>query len=245
VINNEVKEGRSNHNISDVWVYINDVYQGNYEVPVKFPVLNTGDCKVTFRAGIKTNGIAATREEYPFYQYIDIDTVLNEGAVLNIEPKFSYITNASFWIEDFNTADIKIGTTTQLETDTTIQQTIDENNPGEYYGAIYVNSERPTFRASTNRETDPISYSDAERRLFLEMQYKNNQYFFVGLITDNDFYEIMAISPSSEWNTIYIDLTPTIKLNYADFYSLAFWTSYDGEKQGEVFLNNIKLVNYE
>ncbi len=247
VINDEAKEGASNHAITDVWVYINGNYQGNYEIPAKFPILNIGNQKITLRAGIKLNGIAATREEYPFYQYIDIDTTLTEAKLMTLTPKFSYISNASFWIEDFNQADIKIGKTPQIHTDTTIQHVEDSlhTSPQLYYGGIFVDAERPNFIGATNTETDPIYYSDADRRLMLEMQYKNNQPFYVSLITDVKKIDVEVFMPSSEWKTIYVDLTPTIKLNPSKKYSLAFSTVYDGTKTGKIYLNNVKLVSYE
>lgn len=247
VINDESKEGSNNHAITDVWVYINDNYQGNYEIPAKFPVLSSGNQKITLRAGIKLNGIAATREEYPFYDYIDIDTVLTEAKTMTLTPKFSYISNASFWIEDFNQADIKIGRTPYTLTDTTIQHVEDttHTSPQLYYGGIFVDAERPNFIGATNTETDPIYYSDADRRLMLEMQYKNNQPFYVSLLTESKKIDVEVFMPSDEWKTIYVDLTPTVKLNPAEKYALAFSTVYDGEKTGEVYLNNVKLVSYE
>ncbi len=246
-INNEAKEGSNNHAITDVWVYINDIYQGNYEVPARFPILNTGKQQITLRAGIKLNGIAATREEYPFYHYIDIDTVLTPAETIHLKPKFSYISNATFWIEDFNQADIKLGETSQTNTDTSIQHVEDplHTSPQLYYGGIFVDAENPNFINATNMETDPIKYSDAERRLMLEFEYKNNQAFRVSLLTGSHKYDVEILMPSSEWKTIYIDLTPTVKKNPAEKYALAFSTVYDGEKKGEVYLNNVKLVHYE
>jgi len=244
-INNESKEGSNNHNINDVWVYINDIYQGNYEIPAKFPVLNSGKNKITLKAGIKLNGISSTREEYEFYNYIDIDTNLTPKTILKLTPKFSYKSNASFWIEDFNDADIKIGSPEQYVTDTTIQQIENPDNSNDLIGAIYVNAERKKFIGATNMDTDPIYYNDANRRLMLELQYKNNQRFQVSLLTENKKIDVEFILPSSNWNTIYIDLTPAIKSNPNEKYSLAFVTIYEGNKQGEVFLNNIKLVKYE
>lgn len=245
IIKNPNKEGSNNHSITDVWVYINGIYQGNYEIPAKFPVLNTGNQKITLKAGIKLNGISATREAYTFYNFIDIDTLLTEAKTIKLEAKFPYIDNANFWIEDFNDGDIKIGTTPQTLTDTSIQQIPDPNNPLEFYGGIFVDAVRPNFIGATNTETDPIYYHDADRRLVLEMQYKSNQYLHIGLLTEAKRLDVMTLFPSPEWQTIYIDLTPTIKLNPYEKYSLAFWTLYNGEYNGEIFLNNVKLVNYE
>lgn len=245
VVLDPVKEGSSNHGISDAWVYIDDKYQGIYEAPVKFPVLTSGSHKITLIAGIKTNGISSTREEYPFYKEYIIDTILTEGGVLEIHPEYNYIDNMHFWIEDFQDASIKISPQPGMNSDTSIVREVNSDSPGDYYGAIYVNSTNPIFNAATSPETDPIYYFQAGRRMFLEMEYKNNQKFWVGLYANGIPHPIELINTSDEWNTIYIDLTGTIKSNPAEIYMLFFNTEWNGNNQGEVFLNNIKIVNYE
>lgn len=244
IINDDDKEGNNNHNISDVWVYVDDNYQGCYEIPAKFPILSKGNHKVTIKAGVKTNGISATREFYPFYTFIDIDTNLIEGSTLKLNPKFSYISNSDIWVEDFNDIDFQFSTIPNSLTDTTFQRVKHEGEANNFYVAAYVNSERTDFFQGTSVETDPIEYGDAARRLFLEFEYKNNNQFYVSLVSDKR-HIIEVINPSTEWNKIYIDLTPTIKLNPALTYSLVFDTKYDGIKQGEVFIDNVKLVHYE
>ncbi len=245
IINDIVKEGNNNHGISDAWIYIDDKYQGNYEPPVKFPVLTSGSHKITLIAGIKTNGISSTREEYPFYREYIIDTVLKESSVLKINPEYTYLNNIHFWIEDFQDSDIKISPQQGMNSDTVIVREANPDIAGDYYGAIYVNSNNPIFNAATNVETDPIYYFQANRRMFLEMEYKNNQHFWVGLYADGIPYSIELINPSNTWKTIYIDLTSTIKSHPANAYMLFFNTEWDGNNQGTIFLNNIKLVNYE
>src|SRR5689334_9342546 len=54
--------------IKDVWVYIDNKFQGAYELPAKFPVLETGSRKIIVSPGIFLNGIAGTRSPYPFYR---------------------------------------------------------------------------------------------------------------------------------------------------------------------------------
>lgn len=245
VINNPSEEGYNNHGISDAWVYIDGKYQGNYETPSKFPILATGNHRVTIIAGIKTNGIGATREEYPFYEGYTVDTVLPQAGAINLSPTFSYIDNCDIWIEDFQDVNIKLGKQEGMTSDTIIMREENPDRPGDYYGAIYVNSAARIFNASTNPETDPINYYQASRRMFLEMEYKNNQNFWVGMYADGTPYPIERLNISTDWNTIYIDLTPVMKAHPANVYMLFFNVEYNGEHQGEVFLNNVKLVNYE
>jgi hypothetical protein len=244
IINDEQKEGSNTHKITDIWVYIDNKYQGNYQPPRTFPVLASGHHLITLRAGIMRNGISATREEYPFYHYQDIDTILIEDQTLKLTPKFSYITNAHFWIEDFQDPNFSIGDNPQLISDTSIIRIEDNNNPGNFIGAAFTDAGHNRFMASTNKETDPIYYSDAERRLFLELDYKCNTHFYIGLLGEK-LTTVLLVNTSENWNKIYVDLTPSIKSNPAQTYALAFWMFYDGEKQCQLFLDNIKLVRYE
>jgi hypothetical protein len=67
----------------------------------------------------------------------------------------------------------------------------------------------------------------------------------VGLHTDTELLQVEMINPSDNWKKIYIDLTQTIINNPKEKYALVFSALYNGEQQGEIFLNNIKLVSYE
>src|ERR1039457_4232719 len=60
-------QGSASHSITDAWVYVDDQFIGAYQMPARFPVLKEGKHKVEVFAGIKKDGIAATRTPYPFY----------------------------------------------------------------------------------------------------------------------------------------------------------------------------------
>ena len=77
-------------NVTDAWVYINDNLQGVYELPARFPVLAQGKQKLRIRAGIKDNGIAATRVAYPFYSsFIIEDQDFSPEMEIMLEPVVS------------------------------------------------------------------------------------------------------------------------------------------------------------
>ncbi len=244
IINDPAKEGSNTHKITDIWVYIDNKYQGIYQPPRSFPVLETGNHLVTFRAGITKNGISATREEYPFYNYFELDTNLIPDQEIKITPKFTYIDNCHIWKEDFEDPNFKIGSNPQLPSDTSMVRIEDPDHQGNYIGAAYTDAVNSKFIASTNKTTDPIYYQDAERRIFLELDYKCNTHFYVGLLGD-DLITVILINTSNKWNKIYVDLTPSIKSNPANVYALAFWMFYDGEKQCNLFIDNVKIVRYE
>ena len=65
-INDIELNNSSTDKITDAWVYIENQLQGVYELPAKFPVLETGVKEIRIKAGIKNNGISSSRVFYPF-----------------------------------------------------------------------------------------------------------------------------------------------------------------------------------
>jgi len=61
--------GSNSNKITDAWIYFDNNLQGVYPLPATFPVLLQGKQNISIKAGIKNNGIAATRAKYPFYDY--------------------------------------------------------------------------------------------------------------------------------------------------------------------------------
>ena len=101
--------GENTENITDVWIYIDENLQGVYEIPVTFPVLNKGLQNIRIKAGVKANGIASTRIQYPFYTSY-LDTVeLVENETINISPSFSYNSSINAIVEDFESSGTIVG----------------------------------------------------------------------------------------------------------------------------------------
>ena len=62
-------QGTVSNKISDAWVFADDNFLGVYEMPATFPVLINGVHSLKIIPGIKDNGIAASRVQYPFYSF--------------------------------------------------------------------------------------------------------------------------------------------------------------------------------
>ena len=111
-------QGSNSSKITDVWINIDGNLQGIYELPATFPVLETGDRALIIRAGIKNNGIAASREIYEFYNWEEMDITLTSGENKHITPQISYKDNLNFMlIEDFEDPGLKFVTTEKSDTD--------------------------------------------------------------------------------------------------------------------------------
>src|SRR5258706_10210629 len=61
ILHTDTSQGSSSSKFTDVWVTVDGLAQGAYEMPAKFPLLFSGTHTVHFRAGIMLNGIAEMR----------------------------------------------------------------------------------------------------------------------------------------------------------------------------------------
>lgn len=235
-------EGPNNHNISDVWVSVNGDFIGVFELPAKFPVLQEGSANIFIAAGIKNNGIAASRVRYPFYTRFQIDTILIPAQTITLTPTFQYYPEAIQWFEDFEDPGISLDTT--YFSDVAIN---DSTTNGSTVASIIMKGDKDDFQAVSISQ---FTFPEPSAALYLEMDYKCNQQFIFGLIIrspgNTDMAPVMMINPIDKWNKIYIDLTYISTTNYtADNYSVYFAaTKLDTLNRAEILIDNIKLVHF-
>jgi hypothetical protein len=251
---NYQENGTNSHYIKDVWVYVDDVLLGAYELPAVLPALYQGQHKLTIKPGIKINGISSTRAPYPFYNpiiYEDFNFIPDSVFNLGI-PTTEYAENLNFmWMEDFETPGLSITETSA--SDTNIVRTQPAGNPeaflSEYSrrsGVIHLTTDARIYSASS-LNSFPIPKQGSPT--LLEVNFKSDNYFNVGIIIqENSTYikiPLVILNHSEQWNKIYINIGPNLSLhpNATDF-KIFFETSLESDKNSAViYLDNIKLIN--
>ena len=245
-INDSIKEGSSSHKITDAWVFIDDELLGTFELPVTLPVLNEGKHILKIRAGIKVNGIADTRDKYPFYDFFTENINLIRGATIEVNPVVEYFNTTVFeWIEDFNGVGISLEP--KSNSDTTIKN-INASSlvfEGNGSGEIIMDSNMDFAEVFTSSD---YQLPKNKTPVYLELNYKNNFVFTIGIYANNPTQSIQNniiwINPSSEWNKIYIDLTQHVsqEINALDF-KIFFGVLNSNNESPEIYLDNIKLLH--
>jgi len=245
---NYATEGTNSHKITDAWVFIDDELLGAYELPVTFPVLKEGKHILKIRAGIKVNGIAATRDKYPFYDFY-IDTInLVKGNIIEVNPVVKYfLQGITFaWKEDF-----EIGNSlTKTSNSDTIIQLIDADTSIGYLGnksaAIYLDNTHAFFETTSSGQFELPKGPP----VYLEINYKCNNEFVVGIFKNTLSQSIqlqpsLYINSSNDWNKIYVNLTNDVKAQTdAVSYEVYFGVIKDeSEPYPEIYLDNIKLLH--
>lgn len=243
------EEGTASHNIQDVWVFIDGDVQGVYPLPCNIPILREGNINFKLSAGILVNGISATRAIYPFYAQFDTTVNLQRGKTDSLSPHVLYNDLITFaWLEDFDSQGFSIRTT--AVSDTPVFRTTDPANVFEGISsmAFAVDERAPSFSAETNQAFSLPG--GGGRAVFLELDYKNNQTFNVGLQiieADGQYvdYPIVTLAASGDtWRKQYINFTPFIQGRSGVTYRIIFTASYQGVAGGgKVFIDNLKLIH--
>lgn len=236
-------QGSNSHNITDVWAFVDDQLLGVFGLPAEIPALHEGSHSLKLIAGIKKDGIASTRIQYPFYATYSTQVELIRDGNSTVVPQFSYFDEVAFWLEDFESVghDLIIGS--QSDTTLHIVQGLDSVIEGGASAGIFLDEERDLFRCHSDEDFD----LSPGQPVFLELDYRSNNRILVGATysiagTPIDI-PVLFINPSSENNKIYVDLSAAFSANGAtnkEFYIEVY--KENGVEYPEVYLDNIKLV---
>jgi len=132
-------------------------------------------------------------------------------------------------------------------------QTEEQVFEGSGSGFISVTEDFPIYRGGTNSQLQ----LNAGSRIFMELNYKSNNSFAVGIQANpvSSFNKELAliINPTIQvdgvyqWNKIYIDLSWAVGANMAaNSFDLYIESVKDeGVVASELFLDNIKVIQYE
>jgi hypothetical protein len=232
-------EGNTTSNITDAWVYVNDQLQGVYELPAKFPVLEEEIQTVRIKAGIKVNGIASSRIANPFYTSYYEDITFTPNETKTITPIVSYLNGIDFFLEDFEGSGLEIDTDSLSFTRDNIDGLTGNYGKITLKDSMYI-SEITTFELK--------NLPQAGAPVFLELDYKSNTQFLVGVYVNYPQSviqkDLLWINPKQEWNKIYVNLTTTISegINASSF-KLFIGMKRDFElEKNELYFDNLKVV---
>ncbi len=263
LVTNFVNEGTSNHKITTAWVFANGEAVGAFELPCKVPaILKEGKNNLRIIPGINLNGKASSRAIYEAYEELNIEVNYQKSNSKNADTLFldsadlvtSYVSNFNVYIlEDFDNAGLSLEKTNR--SDTTIfkvkndtltfknPQNLNEDNGDAGLLVAHSGAKRAEIAA-----VDGLQLPFGGSNVFLEMNYKCNAPFAIGVISNNSGsvnQQITYIVNAKEyWNKLYINLVTEISANpnakdYKVYFSLIHNSSLDTSK---VYLDNLKLV---
>jgi hypothetical protein len=237
-------EGAGSSNITNVSVFSDGFNIGVFPYPGAIPVLDLdGDGKISLDifAGIKNNGQGSNQISYPFYKSIQLNYTYEENKHIPLNLEFEYKDEIQFVYNDDFENSIMFNYSGQ-ETQTDFVQS-DEAIYGNFCGLIETMEGQTIFEeeSSFRRNRSEVENSI----LYLEMDYKNTIPFQVGYIAYAGNLGIrnykLVLTPSEEWNKVYIELTQEVNLE--DFDQMAILLgSASANDIGKVWIDNVKLL---
>jgi len=240
------EQGAASEQITDVWVFVNDLSLGIYELPATIPSLEVGNQNITIFPVIRENGFRSTPIIYPFYNRFETTIDLVVGETATIEPTTTYVNNAIFeLVEDFNSTGhlLRGGDGNAVEV---------VDGIGEI---LFEPTEAIEFTSTRTFLDLPINNGLA---VFVEFDYKTNVEFEVGLVgldpsptnpVNATVYNVV-LCPINRWNKVYVNMQDVLSISQLPGYKLAFRASTDDTAEcetrpsetPEVFIDNVKFI---
>lgn len=241
-------QGVVTHDITDVWISVDGDLLGVFPLPAVIPLLASSDStSIQVTAGIRNNGAINNPIIYPFLRPITYTEKLVPGETISRSPTFTYFENLEIPIlETFENGTIF---TVDLDEDfdTGIEITDECVRSGLNAAVLKMDLTNPAIGISSDIGFDP-SLIDADIA-FLEMDYKNDINFFVGIIREengNVFPEFkIELRPQEDWNKIYLDfsneLAPASLLSYRVI--IVSEIIENEQDSASIFIDNLRLIH--
>jgi hypothetical protein len=251
------EQGSNSSKITDAWIYIDEQLVGCFELPVTVPVLYDGSHKLSVSAGIKINGISATRGPYPFYDRYVTTVELTRGNILTVNPVVKYVSTLNWdpskiWQENFESTGIAIDTSPSGTDTSLIHYKISGGSDplvfeGLGSGIAYLDASKTLFECISSTS---FILPRGDAPVFLELNYRCNNQFVVGIFAHSSAstgkHKVLNINPSETWNKIYIYITPEISNSGSATDFTVFIGMFNSTGASSAYLNidNIKLIHH-
>jgi hypothetical protein len=249
---------RSTAGLRNIWLYHGGFLQGAYQMDPDVdtagrvvPILGLDRSDFFIEGGIYESGQSGFQIPYPFWDRITFDWQATVGETLVVSPTFHYVDESLYELPvsvTFEGGGIDFDTfSSGLSGDSTFfKLRTDDVFHGNGSGIVEFGPGNRFFEVINSVPFRSVQSSN----IFAEITYKNDIPFTVGLIygstTSPRMLPILTVSPSGEWNTVYVHMITEVRsiLNAngldTDFW---LWLKADGEnKQGSIRFDDIRVI---
>lgn len=246
---NDATQGTNNQNITEAWVFVDDLLQGVYTLPCEVPILKFGDHEIKVRGGIKRNTNSFSRVDYPFFTTYATKVNLASLKTDTIRPLVRYFTDALIWNEGFEDAGVKLIKSEGADTGI-VSVNAPAVNVFEGYGSgkLAIDNTRKIARVRSNGKFKfPLG-----EPVFAEINFKGNNRILVGLIVHNGstggdvMVPYLFLKASDTWKKAYVNLSEVINENInVPSYDVYFELEADVDNpvtDPHMLIDNVKIL---
>lgn len=240
-------QGENTHNIHALSVYAENASIGVYGLPTEIPALAVDDAlELDIIAVVRNNGVASNPVEYPFYETIKNSYDFEGGETVNLDLNFEY----SDQVKIINVADFEVSNsfTVDIDNNPGLEFVRSSETPyGDFCGKLTLTESETTFVKATFTRTARETVFNGP--VFLEMDYKNDFDFNIGIVRyEPGNFEVpfftSGVKASDEWNKVYIELTPALSDDLIETFTIMVGSVPQNTSTGSVWLDNIRLVHF-
>ena len=251
-LSTSLDQGTNSHAINEVWVYSTTDVLGVFPLPATIPYLDedgSGFIDLTISAGIKANGIAATRMPYGLYSSLDVEIDFVAGDTTTYVYNSEYVESANIILCEnfessnrFQSSDLSVAD---------IVRTTDDNWVFEGDGSGLILLTDSLFYMTSTTQEQLYDLDEVNGPIWLEYDYKSDNSFAVGMeslggMQDQRTPIIIHNSTNGEWKKMYLNLEPFVASTPGSVgYEITLDATLDsGEESGYVVVDNFKIVHY-
>ena len=242
-------EGEPTHKISDVWIFADNQLLGVFTIPAKVPILTTNTTtNITISPGFRNNGEQSRSFIYNLMNSVTIEPELAPGESITVDPNFTYKSEAIFdFVEGFEGTSNIFSLNLDEDELTNLTNSTEEAASGSKSGSISLTNENSLINVATMFEYNRADNAGTDT--YLEMDYKNDVPFIVGVMYTQDGLTtqegLIVLAPKNDWNKIYVDFTAILSSPEIDTYRVFFSTDIAelNETTGKVYLDNLKFIH--
>ena len=240
-----IPQGTTSHKITDIWYYVNGQFKGTFPVGSVMPIVANGSAEITLFAGIKKNGISATRTPYPFYNSVVFNQTIEAGKTYTVSPEFEYSSNAIFYYQQPQDFDASFSQFQSAGDSNYVRTTDPSKTFGGTGGSIFMsmNDAKPTAKMV---QSVPYYLPAGGTTIYLELNYKCNQTITVGIIGGGfDERAAITLNATTDWNKVYIQLTSIVSRppTYLTSGYQVYIKAVKEVATPEIYIDNIKLIS--
>lgn len=235
--------------IFEVWLFVDSVFLGAYDLPARIPILTTGSATIELSWGIRQDGRSQVPEAYPFYTTIVQTLDLIPGNTINLGTlPVTYTSETNIIInEDFEPGGqpafpiILTGTGG-------IQVSTQDVYQGQGSGKITLTEANPTVEVAS-RESFTGLTDQMRGNVWIEINFRSDVPVIWGVtgvlpgMGFSRFYDPGFVA-STRWQKIYLNVTAPVGTSTLEAYNFGLFTTLNGTEltEANVFLDNIKVL---
>ena len=231
--------GTASQKITNVRVNFDNQTIGIFDLPANVPILMDKPGMLSLTPGVTYSGLNDIQVSYPFFRTDTMTLNPTQGQSITVAPKTMYYDASSFSNNLQETFDGS-NSFVNMSGDTNIViETVDVFE-GTGSGKLFLD-DGDVVEIIMNESFD------APQEAFIELNYKCNIPFYVGLQSENggEFYGqyLYGYKPINTWNKVYIALNEFIGSYPNRAYRLIIKATPENSNGGYVLLDNIKILS--